>query len=260
MTNNNDQNGGYPPDELAERQQYIDKIMCWNESLAQGGSLDNSEFRYLLSRQPTIELAGLYLGVQLEIFASWVLWGSEHLASGSPEQREAVIDAIVLQGTTGRYSGRESSPTATAGGYFDEAPLLWARTRRERLKDLSMSELATECRKMLEAEAERVAQHNHVIRLARLDASRRMRELVSSRYSYRPALIEAARYCRQQKLYAARAADELAKKPLKCTDGSVVTFRDDKFVVKRGDEVIITVTAGTFQKTYWPLGRIPPTP
>jgi hypothetical protein len=177
------------------------------------------------------------------------------LASASHEQREAVIDAIVLEDTAGLYGGRESSPTATAGGCLEEAPLLWARTRRERLEDLSTAELEAECRKMLKSEAERVARHNHVMSLARSDASRRMRELVTPRYSYRPALIEAARCYRQQKLYAAGAARELAKRPLKCTDGSVVTFRDHKFIVKRGDEVIRTVTEGTFRKTYWPFGK-----
>jgi hypothetical protein len=260
MASNDKQTGGFAPEELAERQGYVDRIVWWHEWIAKDRNLNAAELHDLLSHQPTIELAKLSISAQLDTFSSYIRWGSENIASALPEQREAVIDAIVRQDTTGLHGGSELPAVPTAGGCHSEAPLFWARARREHLNRLSLEELATECRKMLEVETKRATRHNDIMEMARSDASRRMSALVSSRYSYRASLIEAARYCRQQKLYAARAADELAKKPLKCTDGSVVTFRDDKFVVKRGDEVIITVTAETFQKTYWPLGKIPLTP
>jgi hypothetical protein len=214
----------------------------------------------LLRQQPTIELARLYLEVQQETFASWVLWGSEHLASPSPEQRETVIDAIVLQDTIGQYNGRESLSTATAGGYLDEAPLFWSRARREHLNRLSPEELAAECRKMLEIQAERVALHNDIVSQVRSDASRRMAALVRSRYSYKPSLIEAARYFRQQKISLKRASTLLVEKPLECIDGSLVTFRDDRFIERRRDQVLGAVTEGQFRRVYWSLGKIPPTP
>jgi len=253
-------NGEYPPDKLMERQHYIDTIVCWYQRGAEDGKLDDVEIRDFLSDQSTIELAKLYLRAQQDTFTLWIRWGSEYLPSASPKQREATIDAIVLHDTGGGYNGTESVSTATAGDCLTEAPLFWARARRERLRRLSGEELAAECRKMLEVESERIARTNHVMCLARLYASNRMRDLVSSRYSYRPSLIEAARYCRQQKVVAKRASALLSRKPLECSNGDVVAFLDDKFIVRRLGQVIATVTEGQFQKGYWPLGKIPPTP
>jgi hypothetical protein len=146
------------------------------------------------------------------------------------------------------------------GAILDEAPLFWSRARREHLNRLSPEELAAECRKMLEIQAERVALLNDIVSQVRSDASRRMAALVRSRYSYKPSLIEVARYFRQQKISLKRASTLLAEKPLECIDGSLVTFRDDRFIVRPRDQVLGAVTEGQFRRVYWSLGKIPPTP
>jgi hypothetical protein len=177
--------------------------------------------------------------------------------SASPEEREAVVDAIVKQDTTVMYSSTEPPSPPTAGGCLTQAPMFWARARREYLSGLSPEALAVECRKMLEAQAKSAALHNEVMSQARSDASRRMAALVRSRYSYRQSLIEAARHCRQQRVVAKRASAFQAEKPFVCADGSLVTFQDGRFIVKQGDQVLGTVTEGQFRKEYWPLGKNP---
>jgi hypothetical protein len=260
MASNDKQTGGFNPDELAERQGYVDWIVWWwHECIGQDRNHYSAELRDLLSHQPTIELAKLAISAQRDIFSSNIRWGSENIASASPEQREAVIDAIVRQDTTRLHDGSELPPVPTAGGCHSEASLFWARARREHLNRLSPEELATECRKMLEVETESATRRNDFMGMARLYTSRRMSALVSSRYSYRPSLIEAAKYCREHKVLAKRASVWLTKHPFECVDGNVVTFQGDRFVVKQGDQVLGGVTEGHFRKLYWPLGKIPPT-
>jgi hypothetical protein len=250
----------FSPEEFAERQWCIEWIVYWNEWNVRDGNIDSAEFRGLLNSQSTIALVNLFMSAQQGTFSANIRWGAEHTASASPEQREAVIDAIVKQDTTGMYGGAEPLPVPTAGGCLNEAPAFWARARREHLSRLSPDELAAECHKMLEAQTKRVALHDDIMGQARSAESRRMAALVRSRYSYRPQLIEAARYCRQNKIFAKRASALLTETPLKCSDGSLVTFQDNRFVVKQGDQVLGTVTDGQFQREYWPLGKIPPTP
>jgi hypothetical protein len=233
--------------------------LWWSEWIAQGATVDQAELLEELRCQPTGELAKLSLSVQHDTFLSYIRWGSEQIASAAPEQREAVIEAIVRQDTTTMYGGAEPLPVPTAGGCLDQAPVFWARARREQLDRLLPQELAAECRKMLDAATEMATRHNDIIASARSDASRRMSDLVRPRYSYRPSLIEAAVHCRQQKVRAKRASIWLAKRPFECITGNVVTFEDNRFVVKQGDQVLGGVREAQFRKEYWPLGKIPPT-
>jgi hypothetical protein len=244
---------------LAEREGYIAWIVWWNRWIAQDSLLNAKELRNLLELQSTTELSTLAIRAQQDTCYSCILWGAKHSKTATPEQRECVIDAIVRQDTQGLHNGTEQPPVPQAGECLVEAPLHWARARREQLEDLCPAKLAAECRKMLEVAAERATRHDEILALARSDASRRMRALVSTRYSYRACLIEVARHYRKQKVVAKGVRNLLLEKPHDCGSGCVVAFNDGKFVVRQSSRILGAVTEAQFRKEYWPFEKNPPT-
>jgi hypothetical protein len=128
MTN---KTAGFIPEELAERQKYVDWIVWWYEWISQDRNLNGAELHHLLSHLPTIELAKLSISTRLNTFSSYIRWGLENIEAASPEQREAVIDAIVRQDTTGLYGGSELPTGSDRGRLSQRGPsILGARPSR----------------------------------------------------------------------------------------------------------------------------------
>jgi len=124
---------------------------------------------------------------------------------------------------------------------------------------MSPDELVAACLQVLEAEAAKRAGYYDCMALAREAESRRMRRLVSGRYTHSHSLIEVARKLRQQNLKAKAAASQLADHPFKCVDGTIVAFERDEFVVKLGGKEVFAVGEEQFIKRYWPQGKLPST-
>jgi len=217
---------------------------------------DSSLDPFALLELTTSELAHWCVVVHRERMLGNLEWGRQHAAGASAAQRRDVIDAAVALDAKGRYFGTEPAPVTSAGGCLDEGPVLWARARRKQLKGMSGRELADECRRVLDADSARLQRHQEAMAIAGSYASQRGRELVSFRYSYRQALLDAAAHLRGQGVRAKTANSQLAREPFLADDGSVVTSAHDRIIVKRCDDVIGDVSMGQFQREYWRQAKI----
>jgi len=232
--------------EQQERDFYVRCISAWVQDPA---------VLALLTEMQTVELANMYVELDRQRMLHNVQWGASNAASASPAQLEDVIDAVGLD-TRGRFFGTELTPTPIAGGCTDQAPLLWSRARRRQLERMFPPELASECQKVLAADSARLEAHGIAVAMAASYASKHGQELVSLRYPYKEALIEAAAHLRRQRFRAKNADLQLFADPFVAGDGSIVTGENGTIVVRRGEKVIGRVSIGQFQRKYWPQAKI----
>ena len=186
--------------------------------------------------------------VQQYNIREWLRWGAEHGAAANAEQRQKMVDAIVLTET--RYAGTETAPDLPG----DERILRLAKARRASLELLSSgAEMAEQCRLVRDEEIERQDNSTTFLVDARKQASDKARRLVSSRYWYAPALVELARHYRGKGKgwTAQRAIQVLESKPFHCADGAVVSVKGGRVVMKHPDHDPADIAAEQFQKQYW---------
>jgi hypothetical protein len=185
----------------------------------------------------------------------WLTWGAEHAVTATSEQRQKVLDAVVLLDTFGSYFGTE----AVVRSPGDERDLRMAQARRAQLAKLSDTELAEQCRIVLEEALNRDQSFAASLAQYRIDRSQVARDRVSIRWWYGSALEEFARHYRSKgKGWSAQRAIqalESKSKPYHCTDGTILSVQDKRIKMEHPDHGSADIAAEQFRKTYWPRAK-----
>lgn len=175
---------------------------------------------------------------------------------GSIADRNTVLDAMVRVDTEW-LTGREAPPVPSAGNSPSEAPLFWAIKRRRYLEGMSATELAVECRRVLNR------CNNLQDWLAQLrasvsaEASARGREMARARHSHKDIMLYAGKALREQGFTPKSVGKHLQQHPYEHPDGPVVRMMDGKIIVEGpiGDTIGEAVTLAHFGRTYMPTSR-----
>jgi len=180
-----------------------------------------------------------------------------------------IVDAIIGEATNGQFTGDKrdgTPPPITRQNFLSEMYRYGAKALRARLSRLTYAELLDE----LETSAVHVATlqeyvKNAVAQLERDDRYADMRARserqseIAKRPRLQPAILGAARRCRDRGMTAREAWDALYKTPFETDDGDTVEIEGPKLRLKQRMRVISrdgrqrkrAISFAQWRKNYW---------
>jgi hypothetical protein len=174
--------------------------------------------------------------------------GESMLRSSCP----AILDALVRLDCGFGWKGTEPEVAPSAGNVLNEAFLLWARKRRERLEAMSGAEIAQKCRAVLDAKHKSEVSLQAIIAPLTESISRSMSATAKKKYRYVDAFIAAGRHLRTMRITPQEAWAHLKDEPYEHYDSTIVSadpvYR--RIIARRGGDNIGSNSEGQFGKNF----------
>lgn len=174
----------------------------------------------------------------------------------SPEEREAVVTALIALEIPALYSGQEEEPVpALDSRFFKDGPLLWARWIRPRLEAASDAELQAHCIAVLMREAETGRMWEERRALTAMEMSALAKKRHSRTEEGRAAIRAAARHLRSRDLNSKQALRELENAPFNHDQIIVQAHADRVSAYDNDGKQITSLTQKWFVNKVWPSAR-----